>query len=47
MYPVPAVVTVQVVIAPEAITTEATPFAPSPRIGIAEIVPPEPPPETV
>ena len=41
MYPVPAVVTVALAIAPELITTEATPLAPSPRIGIAEIVEPE------
>ena len=41
MYPVPAVVTVAAVIAPELIVTEATPLEPSPRIGIAEIVEPE------
>ena len=38
MYPVPAVVIVTAVIAPEATVTEATPLDPSPRIGIAEIV---------
>ena len=41
VYPVPAVVTVAAVIAPELIVTEATPLQPSPRIGIAEIVEPE------
>ena len=40
VYPVPAVVTVAAVIAPELIVTEATPL-PSPRIGIPEIVEPE------
>ena len=41
VYPVPAVVTVAVAIAPELIVTEATPLEPSPRIGIAEIDEPE------
>ena len=41
VYPVPAVVTVAAVIAPELTVTEAIPPEPSPRIGIAEIVEPE------